>query len=261
MEDTTTEVSSNQGVDSTQPNDANWKPEAVLKPTEQEQPQQEADEPTEANNDAEVTQVDETPTEAPDDTSKWLQAKGIDPSDPEAINKLAKSAREAERAMHQKAQRAKELERSMTELSDESAEQIAMSTGQDPELLKRLQRFEVKSTINDFFVDNPDAKQYEQDMIQEMTNSGLYGSPDAMLKAAYAMAVAKNPDKVKSQARKETLESLAQKQQASVPTGNATNAGISSTKITSENVDQLVAKNDLAWFQKHYDEINRAMAG
>jgi len=98
-------------------------------------------------------------------------------------------------------------------------------------------------------------------MIQEMTNSGLYGSPDAMLKAAYAMAVAKNPDKVKSQARKETLESLAQKQQASVPTGNATNAGISSTKITPENVDQLVAKNDLAWFQKHYDEINRAMAG
>jgi hypothetical protein len=261
MEDTTTEVSSNQGVDSTQPNDANWKPEAVLKPTEQEQPQQEADEPTEANNDAEATQVDETPTEAPDDTSKWLQAKGIDPSDPEAINKLAKSAREAERAMHQKAQRAKELERSMTELSDESAEQIAMSTGQDPELLKRLQRFEVKSTINDFFVDNPDAKQYEQDMIQEMTNSGLYGSPEAMLKAAYAMAVAKNPDKVKSQARKETLESLAQKQQASVPTGNATNAGISSTKITPENVDQLVAKNDLAWFQKHYDEINRAMAG
>ena len=163
--------------------------------------------------------------------------------------------------MHQKAQRAKELERSMTELSDESAEQIAMSTGQDPELLKRLQRFEVKSTINDFFVDNPDAKQYEQDMIQEMTNSGLYGSPEAMLKAAYAMAVAKNPDKVKSQARKETLESLAQKQQASVPTGNATNAGISSTKITPENVDQLVAKNDLAWFQKHYDEINRAMAG
>lgn len=258
-ENTTTEVSSPQGADSAQPSEGNWKPEAVLRTTE-EQPQQEADEPTEANNDVEPTQVDETPAEAPDDTSKWLQAKGIDPSDPEAINKLAKSAREAERAMHQKAQRAKELERSMTELSDESAEQIAISTGQDPELLKRLQRFEVKSTINDFFVDNPDAKQYEQDMIQEMTNSGLYGSPEAMLKAAYAMAVAKNPDKVKSQARKETLENLAQKQQASVPTGNATNAGISSTKITSQNVDELVAKNDLAWFQKHYDEINRAMA-
>jgi hypothetical protein len=261
MDDTTTEVSSTQGVDSTQPNEGNWKPEAVLKSTEEQQPQQEANEPTEANNEVEATQVDETTAEAPEDNSKWLQAKGIDPSDPEAINKLAKSAREAERAMHQKAQRAKELERSMTELSDESAEQIAISTGQDPELLKRLQRFEVKSTINDFFVDNPDAKQYEQDMIQEMTNSGLYGSPEAMLKAAYAMAVSKNPDKVKSQARKDTLESLAQKQQASVPTGNATNAGISSTKITSQNVDEMVAKNDLAWFQKHYDEINRAMAG
>ena len=261
MDDTTTEVSSTQGADSAQPEQGNWKPEAVLKTTEQEQPQQEAQEPTEATTEAEPAQADEAPEAAEDDNSQWLSSKGIDPSDPEAINKLAKSAREAERAMHQKAQRAKELERSMTELSDESAEQIAISTGQDPELLKRLQRFEVKSTINDFFVDNPDAKQYEQDMIQEMTNSGLYGSPEAMLKAAYAMAVAKNPDKVKSQARKETLENLAQKQQASVPTGNATNAGISSNKITSQNVDEMVAKNDLAWFQKHYDEINRAMAG
>jgi hypothetical protein len=260
MEETTTEVSSTQGVDSTQPEQANWKPEAVLRTTEQ-QPQQEADEPTEAVTEAEPTQVDKAPEPAEDDTSKWLQAKGIDPSDPEAINKLAKSAREAERAMHQKAQRAKELERSMTELSDESAEQVALSTGQDPELLKRVQRFEVKNTISEFFAENPDAKQYEQDMIQEMTNSGLYGSPEAMLKAAYAMAVAKNPDKVRSQARKETLENLAQKQQASVPTGNATNAGISSNKITAQNVDELVAKNDLAWFQKHYDEINRAMAG
>lgn len=262
MDETTTEVVTDSGANA-QPDNGNWKPEAVLKPTEQEQPQpqQEAEEPTETETEAEPAPAEEAPVEAPDDTSKWLQAKGIDPSDPEAINKLAKSAREAERAMHEKAKRAKELERSMTEMSDESAEQIAVSTGQDPELLKRLQRFEVKSTISEFFAENPEAKQYEQDMIQEMTNSGLYGSPEAMLRAAYAMAVAKNPEKVKSQAKRETLENLAQKQQASVPTGNATNAGISSTKITAQNVDELVAKNDLAWFQKHYDEINRAMAG
>lgn len=259
-ENTTTEVSSTQGADSAQPTEGNWKPEAVLRTTE-EQPQQEATEPTEAQTEEEPAKAEEAPVEAEDDTSKWLQAKGIDPSDPEAINKLAKSAREAERAMHAKAAKAKELERSMTELSDESAEQIAISTGQDPELLKRVQRFEVKSTINDFFAENPDAKQYEQEMIEEMTSSGLYGTPEAMLRAAYAMAVSKNPDKVKSQAKRETLESLAQKQQASVPTGNATTAGITSQKITPQNVDELVAKNDLAWFQKHYDEINRAMAG
>jgi hypothetical protein len=262
MDDTTTEAVVDSGA-TAQPESGNWKPEAVLRPTEEEQPQQEAYEPAQAEVAEEPEQETAVETEAPseDDTSKWLKAKGIDPSDPEAINKLAKSAREAERAMHQKAQRAKELERSMTELSDESAEQVAISTGQDPELLKRVQRFEVKSTIRDFFESNPEAKAYEQDMIQEMNNSGLYGSPEAMLRAAYAMAVSKNPDKVRSQARKETLENLAQKQQASVPTGNATNAGVQSIKITPQNVDQLVAKNDLAWFQKHYDEINRAMAG
>ena len=260
MDDTTTEVSSSQGVESTQPNEGNWKPEAVIRTTE-EQPQQEATEPTETSTEAEPVQTEEATPDAEDDNSKWLSSKGIDPSDPDAINKLAKSAREAERAMHAKAAKARELERSMTEMSDESAEQEALNTGQDPELLKRVQRFEVKSTINDFFVDNPDAKQYEQEMISEMTTSGLYGTPEAMLRAAYAMAVSKNPDKFRSQAKRETLESLAQKQQASVPTGNATNAGTSSTKITNQNVDEMVAKNDLAWFQKHYDEINRAMAG
>lgn len=246
MEDnTTTDAVVDSGVQDTQPEANDIQAEAV--DTTTEDTQQDTSEP-------EVS-------EETDDTSEWLSKKGIDPTDPEAINKLAKSAREAERAMHAKAAKAKELERSMTEMSDESAEEIAYSTGQDPELLKRVQRFEVKSTINDFFAEHPEAKAYEQEMIQEMTNSGLYGSPEAMLKAAYAMAVSKNPDRLRSQARKDTLESLAQKQQASVPTGNATNAGISSTKITPQNVDELVAKNNLAWFQKHYDEINRAMAG
>jgi hypothetical protein len=259
MEDTTTEGVVDKGAENAQPETGNWKPEAVLKPTEQDEPQQQ-DQPEPDQADYEDTSS-EPEVEAEDDNSTWLASKGIDPSDPEAINKIAKSYREAEKMATQKAMRAKELERSMTEMSDDAAEEVAYSTGQDPELLKRLQRFEVKSTINDFFTENPDAKQYEQDMIFEMQNSGLYGTPEAMLKAAYAMAVSKNPNKVKSAARKETLENLAQRQQASVPTGNATNSGISSNRITPQNVDELVAKNDLAWFQKHYDEINRAMAG
>lgn len=243
MEETTTEAVVDTGVVETQPVVDETPVEAVE--TTSEQPQQElTNEPSE------------------DDNSKWLAAKGIDPSDPEAINKLAKSAREAERAMHQKAQRASELEKSMTDMSDDSAEQVAYTTGQDPELLKRVQRFEVKSAVRDFFDANPDAKQYEQQMVEEMTTSGLYGSPEAMLKAAYAIAVSKNTDSVRNQAKRETLESLAQKQQASVPTGNATTAAMSSSqKITAANVDQLVANNNLDWFKKHYDEINRAMSG
>jgi hypothetical protein len=248
MEDnTTTEVSQDTGVENTQPDVQDTATEAVDTTTEQ-QPQ--ASDNSEPDTSIEV-----------DDTSEWLSKKGIDPSDPEAINKLAKSAREAERAMHAKAAKAKELERSMTELSDQSAEEIAYNTGQDPELLKRVQRFEVKSTVRDFFEQYPEAKQYEQQMIKNMTESGLYGSPEAMLKAAYSMAVAEDTTSVKNQARRETLENLAQSQQASVPRGNATVAGVSSQTITPQNVDQLVAQNNLDWFKKNYDAINRAMSG
>jgi len=159
-----------------------------------------------------------------------------------------------------KAQKASELEKSMTQLSDDSIEQYGAPQGSDPELLKRVQRFEIKDTIREFFDANPEAKQYEQNMIEEMTTSGLMGSPEAMLKAAYAIAKSTSTTSDSSSVQRQTLENLAQKQQAAVPTGNATTTGITSQKITSANVDQLVAKNDLAWFKKHYDEINIAMA-
>lgn len=245
MEDTTTEAVFDPGVQETQP--------AV-----QETPAEAVDTTTDA-----VPQDTSYEPSQEDDNSKWLASKGIDPTDPEAINKLAKSAREAEKMATQKAQRASELERSMNEMSDYSAEEVAISTGQDPELLKRLQRFEVKSAIRDFFDVHPDAKQYEQEMVTNMLEGGLYGSPEAMLKAAYAMAVANDNNVDRSQIQRQTLENLAQKQTASVPRGNATNSGVTSStsKITPQNVDQLVATNNLEWFKKNYDAINRAMSG
>lgn len=250
MEDnTTTDVSQDTGVDTTQPAVDDTTTEAVDTTTESTTQQENSD------------TYEPDASEEVDDTSEWLSKKGIDPTDPDAINKLAKSAREAERAMHRKAAQAKELERSMTEMSDLSAEEIAYNTGQDPELLKRVQRFEVKSTVKDFFEQYPEAKQYEQQMIKNMSESGLYGSPEAMLKAAYSMAIAEDSTTLKNQARRETLENLAQKQQASVPRGNATNAGVSSQTITPDNVDQLVAQNNLEWFKKNYEAINRAMSG
>lgn len=242
MEETTTGAVEDQGAVIAQPEVTETSAEAVTTTTEETTVSQETSEPS------------------VDDNSEWLKAKGIDPSDPEAINKLAKSAREAERAMHQKAQKASELEKSMSEMSDESAEQAAIQTGQDPELLKRVQRFEVKSSIRDFFDANPEAKKYETQMIEEMSTSGLFGTPEAMLRAAYAISVSKDTDSVKSQAKRETLEKLAQKQQASVPTGNATNAGIESNTITPQNVDKLVAQNDVTWFKKNYEAINQAMS-
>lgn len=212
----------------------------------------------------ETTQTSQETTEATepstvDDNSEWLKKKGIDPSDPDAINKLAKSAREAERAMHQKAQKASELEKSMTTMSDESAEQVAEATGQDPDVIKRLQRMEVKDSIREFWDSNPDARNYEAKMAEIATTMGLYGTPESILKAAYAQAKLGDSDGVTSQVRKETLQNLAQKQQAAVPTGNAVNSSdMGSQRITPQNVDELVSKNSPEWYAQNRQEILRA---
>lgn len=223
----------------------------------------------ETTDSAEAVETTETPeqasTDAPepskDDNSEWLKNKGIDPSDPDAINKLAKAAREAERAMHNKAQKASELEKTMGALSDESAEAVAEQTGADPELLKRVQRMEVKDSVRNFFDGNPDAKPFESEMIAEIAKGQLAGSAEAVLEAAYAIALKNNVGGLKSQAKKETLTNLAQKQQAAQPRGAAVTSASASSAITPQNVDAMVAGMSHEEYRKRLPEINAAMAG
>lgn len=228
-------------------------------------PQPEETEQTSAVEETTETEQQETQSEAEpsedEQLASWAEKKGLT-LDSDNAKKAAKMAREAEKAMHSKAQKASELEKTMSSMSDQSAEQIADATGQDPEVLKRIQRMEVKSSIRDFWDNNPDARQYEKEMAQIAVDSGLYGSPEAILKASYAIALSQNQDSVKSQGKREALESLAHKQQAAVPTGSAVNSSnMGEAKITPQNVDALVGQNDLAWFEKNRDAINAAMAG
>jgi hypothetical protein len=245
-EDTTTEASVDTGVEETQPVETE-EAEAVQDTAEPEEEQTaQPEERTDSDEDAQLQQ--------------WAEKKGLSLDSDNAV-KAAKMAREAEKAMHSKAQKASELEKSMTEMSDTSAEEAAYATGQNPEVLKRIQRMEVKDSIRDFWASNPEAKQYEQEMAKIAVEAGLYGTPEAILKASYAMAVAGNQGALKSQGKREALQSLASKQQAAVPTGNATNAAQSSQSITPQNVEKLIARNGHQWFVKNYDAINRAMAG
>lgn len=199
--------------------------------------------------------------EGDDKLQKFAESHGLELDSPNAV-KAAKMAMENQAEFHRTRQKASEMEKTMTTMSDESAAQVAEQTGQDPEVLKRLQRMEVKDSIREFWDNNPEAKQYEGEMAKIAVESGLYGSPEAILKASYAIAMSKNHDAVKSQGKREALESLAHKQQAAVPTGNAVTAGTtSSATITPQNVDQLVAQNSQEWFEKNYAAINKAMAG
>jgi len=212
---------------------------------------------TEPENTEEATSE---PSDEDAQLTKFATAKGVT-LDSDNAKKLAKMAMNAEKAMHSKATKASEMERTMSEMSDASAERQAQATGENPEVIKRLQRMEVKDSIREFWDSNPDAKQYESEMAKIAVESGLYGSPEAILKASYAMAATQNQGAIKSQGKREALESLAHKQQASVPTGNAVNSSMTSQTITPQNVSQMVDSHDQKWFEAHYSEINQAMRG
>jgi hypothetical protein len=172
-------------------------------------------------------QAEEASASAADDAdaelAKWATAKGLE-LDSDNAKKAAKMAREAEKAMHQKAQKASELEKSVTAVSDEDAAAKAEASGQDPELIKRLQRVEVRETVRDFWNQDGIDRSYEPTMI-DILKDKPYLAGD--LESLYATAVMKSGGvaAIKSQAKRETLESLAHKQQAAVPTGSATTSG------------------------------------
>jgi hypothetical protein len=234
--------------------------------TEESQP--EVTEPAEAADDQTETSQDapqeEEPASADNSTTEWLKKKGVDPSSPEAIEKVAEMARNAEKAMHEKAQKASELEKT----AKITEEQIPLDA--TPEQVERIgvRNLELRLDIRDWKSNNPDKLAHEAEMVKVLSDpvkKELVQGGYITLDDVYAMAVGGNPDtiaNVKSQTKKETLQSLAQKQQAAVPVGNAVRSSVSGdTKITPQNVDQLVAKNDLAWFKANQEAINQAMAG
>lgn len=186
-------------------------PEAVQTTTA---PEQQTEQPSEPSEDEQL--------------AKFAESKGLT-LDSDNATKAAKMAMNAEKLMHQKTARASELEKSIATQSDEQAEAVAEQTGQDPELLKRLQRVEVKEAVRDFW-NTPDEggstpdRSLEPAMIKLLeTKPHLAGD----LESLYASAVVKSGgiSAVKSQASRETLEKLAHSQQAAVPTGNATTSG------------------------------------
>lgn len=238
----------NQGMAISEPDEA----ETTSAVEETTEPEGQAEEAT-------PEPVDEEDLSEQEQLEQFAKTKGLE-LDSDNAKKAAKMAMNAEKLMHDKTKRASELERTMSEMSDSSAEQVAEATGQNPDYLKRLQRMEVKDSIRDFWDSNPDARQYESQMAEIASTAGLYGTPEAILKASYAIALSGNTDAVRSQGKREALESLAHKQQAAVPRGNSVTSGTTPAKITPQNVDRLVGENGLDWFKAHQDEINAAMS-
>lgn len=205
----------------------------------------------------ETSQEPETKVEEPstEDNSlaKFFKDKGIDPKSPEALEKVAEMAINAEKVMHSKAQKASELEKALdTGITEEAA---AQGLSDDERL--DIVRIKTKLGVREFFDNNPEAKPYEQAMIQELTTKPHLAGD---LESLYANAVVRS-GKLQSQGRKEALESLAHKQTAAVPKGNAVTSDLSAgSAITPQNVDQMVSQMSVEEYRKRLPEINAAMA-
>lgn len=261
-EETTTEAPAEQGGQSIQGVAVDDQGRAIEEPQPEQAESAKAESTPEDNSQA--TTNDDEPAQADNSTVEWLKKKGVDPNSPEAIEKVAEMARNAEKAMHEKAQKARELEKS-TEIK---AEEIPVdATPQDIDNV-RVRNIEMRQELNDWRLNNPDKRDYEETMtkvlnedpaIKAMVREG-YMSIDKL----YAMAKGLDPDReatVKSQTKRETLEELAQKQQAAVPQGNAVASGGSGIEsITPQNVDRLVANMSVDEYRRRLPEINAALA-
>lgn len=187
---------------------------------------------------------EDTPQSAPetdDKLRKYAENQGIELDSPSAI-KAARLAMENQAEKTRNYQKASELEKAATVISDEDATATASATGQDPALLQRLQRVEVKESVRDFWNQEGVDRSFEPAMV-EVLQDKPYLAGD--LEALYATAVMKSGGvaAVKSQAKKETLSELAHKQQAAVPTGNATQRGTPKEKpFESLSIKEMEAR-------------------
>lgn len=148
------------------------------------------------------------------DKYNWLKNKGIDPADPEALDKVEQKWREAEQGFHQTRQEAK------SQLQDEAV--AAAEAAQDDPVLARMQVLETRVAVNDFFTSHPDAKELDGDMA-EIVKAKPYLSSD--LEAVYALARMGKRDSELKEAEKrgsaQTRQEIAKASTAGAPRGNA----------------------------------------
>lgn len=215
---------------------------------------QTTDQPNDAEAVSEETSPPETQAETSDETIEWAKKKGleIDPDNPNEV-KLAQMQREAEKKMHEATKAAK--------VTVQPPEEVPL-TGNDTidEVVARQNRAEMQLYVRDWFDANPEMKDSRQELMKIAEERPWLQNMDDV--RAHFLADPSRADQLKREGGKQALTNLAQKQQAVPPAANATNSGVfESNKITPENVDQLVAKNNDAWYEANREAILKAAYG
>ncbi len=173
------------------------------------------------------------PVAQADETAAWLQSKGVDPSDPEAFQKVAQMAYHSEKQMTRATQEASELKKSLTQ----PPQQVEPGSGVDPMLQEMYGDWKRDKMINSFKEAHPDWQQYDTALGEKLyeqvqtpygvfTRSQLVNAGFMSLDDIYYQVRGTSPvdtTQIKTQAQQEVLQTLANTQRAGGGNAQASN--------------------------------------
>lgn len=176
----------------------------------------------------------------------WAAKKNLPLDDP---IKIAKMYREAEQALGKKGQKEGQLKN-------------AVSTANETSGMEDYQALKNEVEALSFYVNHPEAKQFESTMVDILEEKPYLASDlEAVLDIAKGRATTDAATRLaeRQAGGKEALAQAEQAGRAAPPRASAKSTGQSS-KITMDNVDELIAKNGHEWFLKNRDKINAVLA-
>lgn len=235
--DTTTSDSVDTGAEEAQLADAETNAEAVTE-----------DEETSQTSDLDESGPDEDNSEDTE-LKDWAAKKNLPLDDP---LKIAKMYRESERALGKKGQKEGQLK-------------SAVSTANEASSVEDYQALKNEVEALSFYVNHPDAKQYESTMVDILEEKPYLASDlDAVLDIAKGRSLTDAATRLaeRNAGKKEARESAEQAGRAAQPRASAHSA-TPVGKITPQNVDAVVAQHmgDAEWYRKNLSAINAALAG
>lgn len=180
----------------------------------------------------ETDPIESTPV---DENVEWLKSKGVDPTSPDSISKVAKMYRDAEKHMHEATQ-------SKNQLNDQAVATINPDDYESP-LWAEVQQLKTQQTVRDFYDAHPEAKEMDAELAS-VVQAKPYLAQD--LEAAYAVVRASKTDaqikEAEARGRERAKAELAKTSTAVTPTGNASGAAQPDKPFAELSLAEMEAK-------------------
>jgi hypothetical protein len=162
----------------------------------------------------------------------WAEKKGVKTDDPVALLKMV---RESEKKMHETSQEARQLRETFNTIGEEQ--------GLDDTslLVNRL-------TVTDFYLNNPDARQYDDKMAQIVIERPyLANDLDTVYKLARFESAEQELLAQKQKVQKDTIAQVAKAEVAAPPQASASTRETAPTEVTDEQIANMSLQEYEEW--------------